>query len=114
MSTMLSAGLFSLMTAAYIFGGFQLASFATGDGSFSLILAFTSYLAANLMLVVFLRSGTYGALMIVSSLTVLLGNVGVSAIIMDEKYTALQISGVILAIASVILVGFFGNGGGDV
>lgn len=109
MSTLFSAALFMSMTIAYVFGGFQLASYATGESPIALGLAFASYVAANVMLVMFLRNGAYGVLMITSSLAVLLGNTVISAFILREHYTALQGIGVALAIISVVLVGCFGK-----
>lgn len=114
MAAYFSAPLFALMCASYVLGGYQLSNFANGGGMASALYSFGAYLTANVMLILFLRSGGYGAMMVLSALAVLIGNVAVSAFIFDERYTPLQIGGVVLASVSILLVsGVGGDGGGS-
>lgn len=103
---------FTLMTAAYIYGGYQLSQYAQHDDGKILMLSIGAYFIGNALLLGFLKSGSYGVMMMLSALAVLIGNAGISAFVLNERYTLVQGLGIVLAIVAVILIGLEGQGGG--
>ena len=110
--TLLSISAFALMSGAYVYGGAQLAAYAESSKPLSLGLSIAAYVAGNALLLQFLKSGSYGVLMVVSALAVLIGNALVSSVAFNEEYSALQAFGIALAGAAILLVGFGGDDGG--
>lgn len=106
MGILVQIGCFSAMSALYVFGGYQLTRYASTYDGISLLLSIAAYFGGNALLLLFLKTGSYGTLMVLSSLAVLLGHVVISATFLGEKYSSLQFGGVVCALLAMALVGW--------
>lgn len=112
--TLMSVSAFALMTGAYVLGGVQLAAFARSNEVLSLIICVAAYLFANTILWHFLKIGAYGPMMVISALAVLVGNSLASTTLFAEHYSVVQMTGIALAMAAIVLVGLGGSNGTSV
>ncbi|MEM8985432.1 MAG: hypothetical protein AAGC95_01805 [Pseudomonadota bacterium] len=112
MTLFTSGAAFALMSVSYMYGGYQLSHYAKTESGVSLLLSVAAYFLGNALLLYFLKSSSYGVLMVTSALAVLVGNAAVSAFVMGEQYTGSQVLGLGLAVIAVALVGFSGTGAG--
>ncbi|MEM7651523.1 MAG: hypothetical protein AAF204_05525 [Pseudomonadota bacterium] len=109
--TLMSAGAFALMSGAYVYGGMQLAEYARDAQPNALLLSILAYVTGNALLLHFLKTGSYGVLMIVSALVVMVGNTLISVLFFNEEYSLMQLADIALAIMAIVCIGFGGDDG---
>tara|TARA_A100001391_G_scaffold153410_2_gene111238 strand:- start:12761 stop:13096 length:336 start_codon:yes stop_codon:yes gene_type:complete len=104
MTPFYSCTAFALMAGLYVFEGYQLALFARDRDGTALVWCAIAYGCASALMVILLRSGSYGVLMVVSSLAILIGELLISMLVFNEHYSPIQITGVGFGLLAIGLV----------